>query len=313
MKSWSAGPVRAVGAIASLTVLTVAISEPIFWGQPDQAYGEPLGLLLTFAAYGVVVVAVVGVLERLATSTWLGVFLGGALLGWAIEGIVVTTTYEALPFSISFTGLAWHALISVAWGWVLLPRWLTWGSRGLARLVVVGWLWGMWGAWMSIDSEEHASTAAFAAYAAVTGVVLGSGLMGWLRWRSPTMVSRTVLVIALGMISVAAVVRVISLPWSPLVLGPCLAGAVWGLRRLPRGRFLLVLEPGPGPKEIARGIAVLIVAAVVTYAAARGARVPVAYGPAVYIVTTAAGFGLFVRALWLAAHPVVSAGRSGVE
>jgi hypothetical protein len=295
-----ARPLRAVGALAALTLLTTTVSESIFWGQPDQAYGDPFGLLATLLAYGVVVVAVVGLLERIAPSTWLGVFLGGALLGWTIEGIVVTTTYEALPFSISFTGLAWHALISVAWAWVLLPRWLAWGRRGLVRMVVLGGLWGVWGAAQGQDSDEQASTTGFAGYAVVASVLLAAGLVGWLRWRSPRLVGGAPLVVALTLIALLALVRVVQVPWAALVLAPLLASAVWALRRLPRGTPLAVLEPAPSVRAVVIGSALMAGSAVVAYALTRATTVPDGFGPAVYLVTSAAGFGLFIRALWLA-------------
>lgn len=292
--------VSSVGALVALTLVTVTISESIFWGQPDMAYGDPLGLIGTFIAYGILVIAVIGVLERIAPSTWLGVFLGGALLGWGIEGIVVTTTYESLPLSISFTGLAWHALLSVAWGWVLLPRWLTWRRRGLIQMATVGVLWGLWGTWQGKDSGEFAPAGAFAWYAVVAGIALSAGVIGWLRWRSPHLVSRIVFLVALGLIGLVAAVRVITLPWAPLILGPLIAGALWSLRRLPRGAPLLITEPAPAVQQILAGVAIMVTAAIGTYALARGSTVPDGYGPAVYVVTTATGFILFGRALWQA-------------
>ncbi len=294
--------IRAVGAVAALTLVTVTVSESIFWAQPEQAYGDPLGLLPTFVAYAVVVVAVLGLLERVAPSTWLGVFLGGAVLGWVVEGIVVTTTYEALPLSISFTGLAWHALISVAWAWVLLPRWLTWGRRGLLRMVVIGALWGGWGAWQGRDSGEQASVTAFAGYATVAGLALAIGLIGWLRWRSPRMVAGPVLAIALALIGVLAGIRVVQLPWTALVLGPLLVGAVWAMRRLPRGESLVITDPAPPARAVLSGTALMIAAAIGAYALTRTTTIPDAYGPAAYVVTTTTGFVLYARGLGLAAR-----------
>ena len=289
-----------MAALAALTIVTVTVSESIFWGQPDQAYGDPVGLLATVAAYGVVVVAVVGLLQRIAPSTWLGVFLGGALLGWTIEGIVVTTTYEALPFSISFTGLAWHALISVGWAWVLLPRWLNGGVRGLGQLVVLGALWGMWGAWQAADSDERATTGGFTWYACVAGAALIIGLLGWLRWRSERLVARTALIASVTLIGLLAVVRLIQAPWTALVLGPLIAAAVWALRRLPSGSPLVIDEPAPRASAVVTGVAAMVVAAIGAYALTEGTAVLEGYGPAVYLVTTGAGFWLFGRGVWIA-------------
>ena len=54
------------------------------------------------------------------------IFLAGAFYGRLDEGIVVQTMYGTndgpFPASISFTGLAWHALIDVWIGWYLIRR-----------------------------------------------------------------------------------------------------------------------------------------------------------------------------------------------
>ena len=166
--------------------------------------------------------------------------------------------------------------------------------------MVLGALWGMWGGWQAIDSGEQATTAAFAWYAGVAGIVLACGLLGWLRWRSPRLVSRAALIISMSLIGLLALVRVIQAPWTALVLGPLLAAAVWALRRLPRGSLLVITEPAPGGPAVLTGTTAMVAAAIGAYALMQATAVPAAYGPAVYIVTTTAGFALFLRATWLA-------------
>jgi hypothetical protein len=77
-------------------------------------------------------------------------FLAGAFYGWFEEGIVVQTTYGSpdtpFPMSISFTGLAWHALIDVWIGWYLVRRVLT-RNRHLTTTALacgIGLFYGLW-------------------------------------------------------------------------------------------------------------------------------------------------------------------------
>jgi hypothetical protein len=91
-------------------------SEHLFWARP-RPEDTPLDWLWTWLAYslaGYVFLAAVSAFRVRALSA---LFLCGALFGWLVEGVIVQTTYESLPLSISFTGLAWHALISVGVGW----------------------------------------------------------------------------------------------------------------------------------------------------------------------------------------------------
>ena len=53
------------------------------------------------------------------------------------EGIVVQTAYEDLPLSLSFTGLAWHALISVWVGWYAVRRALFSGLKATLLLSAI--------------------------------------------------------------------------------------------------------------------------------------------------------------------------------
>jgi hypothetical protein len=167
-------------------------------------------------------------------------------------------------------------------------------------MILVGGLWGLWGAWQAKDSGEQATVAGFAWYALVAGAVLGAGLVGWLRWRSPNLVGRRVLVGALVLIGLLAAIRVVQAPWTVLVLGPLLLVAVWALRRLPRGLPIVIIEPAPTTEAVVTGTVAMVGGAVVAYALAHGTNIPDSYGPAVYIVTTATGFVLLVRAIWVA-------------
>ena len=229
---------RPVLAVLSLALVTFALSESVFWGQWGQAYGQgPLAALATYTVYLIVVVAVLGVLQRTGAGGRRGLVLGGALLGWLVEGVVVQTTYEALPLSVSFTGLAWHALITVVVGWwgaqVVLTRSL---GQALGAAAAAGVAWGLWAAFMAGDLEAGLTADtldAFAAYVLVTVASLVLGLHGWQTWRGAALVGRWPVRGAFAVLGLAAVATTVVVPLAPVVLAPLLGATWWALRRSP--------------------------------------------------------------------------------
>ncbi len=132
-------------ALAVVTgYIFIYFSELAFWARPLEGTTLPgaLALLLpySFAAYAFLVLVSTFRVRSLAA-----VFLAGALFGWLIEGVFVQTAYEQLPFSISFTGLAWHALLTVLAGWWALQWALRTGVwRALWVSTLVGTVYGLW-------------------------------------------------------------------------------------------------------------------------------------------------------------------------
>ncbi len=90
-----------------------------------------------------------------ARTVW-AVFLCGALYGWFTEGLIVQTMYEGLPYSVSVTGLQWHALISVLLGWYFMRRWLMNSDRNtLIGAIGIGVFYGFWstGWWFNAEPQ----------------------------------------------------------------------------------------------------------------------------------------------------------------
>ncbi len=135
---------RRVGKVLAFGYILFYFSELVFWGQirPEDSLQN---WLTTWLAYSIVGWIVLTVMEHFRIRTFHGVFLAGALFGWLAEGVLVQTVYEDLPLSISFTGLAWHALISLCGGWLWLRRQLrkSW-SRMAVVSVMVGAAYGLW-------------------------------------------------------------------------------------------------------------------------------------------------------------------------
>ena len=123
-------------------------SERVFWSNltPENTL---IDLLLTFIVYSVLAYIFLWIVDYFRARVWMTVFLCGAVFGWLAEGVIAQTLFENFPINISWTGLAWHALISVLLGWYGLRRAYLQGSiRQVALLAVgIGLLWGLWALW----------------------------------------------------------------------------------------------------------------------------------------------------------------------
>lgn len=274
-------------AIASLGLVTFTMSESVFWGGMSAAYAD-LGVLVALLAYTIVVIASLYALERLRPTGWQGVFLTGALVGWVIEGTVVNTVYLELPVSISWTGLAWHALLSVLGAWVLLPRMLESRWRW-AGAVGLGLAWGGWSSAMQLDRGGLEAPTTFALYVVVATTLLGLGLRGWLRHRSdhvvPRWLGRTAVILAL-----ATYAFQLSMTPLALVLVPLVGGALWLMHRRSEPDSAPVHLTGPSAPPLAP-LAVMAATAVLVQATLGAAIAPVA-AAIVYFGTIVAGFAL---------------------
>lgn len=130
--------------------IIVYYGEFVFWATPDRAGMDAGGLLAVWLAYSVFAYPLLCVASLFKVRNPWAVFLVGAFYGWFEEGIMVQTMYgsDAGPFpaSISFTGLAWHALIGIWIGWYLVRRVLAQNHylRTLALAGAIGLFYGVW-------------------------------------------------------------------------------------------------------------------------------------------------------------------------
>lgn len=164
---------RITGVLATGYIL-MFYSEHLFWAHVRP--GDDLaGWLMTWLVYSLLGFVFLTLVKRFhAESIW-AIFLCGAVFGWLAEGLVVQTTYENLPLSISFTGLAWHASISVLVGWLMVRRALQSGFKSTCLLsVLIGVLYGLWAiSWWNEPGERITPVPEFALYALVTqGLVI---------------------------------------------------------------------------------------------------------------------------------------------
>ena len=91
------------------------LSERVFWSfwRPGD---NPAEFLITWLAYSLIGWIYLDLVRRFRVAKFPAVFLCGAVYGWVAEGIVVDTMYgdptNPFPLSLSWTGLAWHALLT---------------------------------------------------------------------------------------------------------------------------------------------------------------------------------------------------------
>ncbi len=148
-------------------------SELVFWARVKPTDSLP-EWTSTWLAYSLLAFVFLTIVARFQVHTIWALFLAGAVFGWMTEGIVVQTTYEDLPLSLSFTGLAWHALISVWVGWYAVRRALYSGLRSTLLLAAaIGFVYGLWAiSWWVEPGEVPAPPLEFAQYTFVSTLLL---------------------------------------------------------------------------------------------------------------------------------------------
>lgn len=179
-------------------------SEALFWSFPPEGI-TALDGALTVLAYSLVAACVLAAVIWSGIGGWQAVFLGGAIGGWLIEGVVVDTMYDAFPFQLVWTPLAWHAAVTGL------------GVFGLQRRLAAGALWR------------------YLAFLVAAGLV-GAGFAGfWPMERAalPPPPAIFLYQLASGAVAVACFAmfgRLGALPQPPgrvLLVAPCLALLLW--------------------------------------------------------------------------------------
>lgn len=140
----------AIIRLFALGAIMVVWSE--FWFYPVSIQPDSW-IVLPFYAFSTAIV--VYFLARFPATGWPGIIVVSGLMGLAIEGVAVPVIYEAPPFSLMWTSLAWHALISFFFG-IVAMRWLM--ARPLTQMVptllFAGFLLGIWGGYFWSFSED---------------------------------------------------------------------------------------------------------------------------------------------------------------
>ena len=214
-------------------------SERVFWSfvRPGDKLGD---LVLTWIVYSLLGWVFLLLVRQCRIAAFPALFLAGAVFGWLAEGVVVDTMYgnagNPFPASISFTGLAWHALLSVGVGWYWQAKVLAAANLGRIALsaIALGLGWGLWAGWWPAElGKDHTSLVAFAGHTLAVFIPLFAawavlGIAGP-EWFRP---ARFELPILLGLAALVFLgVRVPATPRSVLILPPLLLLCAYGLRR----------------------------------------------------------------------------------
>ncbi|GIT89933.1 hypothetical protein JANAI62_05830 [Jannaschia pagri] len=227
---------RLVG-IGSLGCILYALSELAFYPlplQPDLAIG-----VLAYGVIGWSAIAMLAVARRWDRAAW---WLAAGMIGFLAEGVLVAELYTALPLTLVWTPLAWHALVTVFGGLLGFRAALVRGALAtLAFGVLLGGVLGLWGGWMWAAEElpggqtqfDWPPVSDYAVQLLCAWVLLSVGHWGWNRVapRVPDLNLRAdlwSLTVLLGTAWAFAWAAPM-FPWS-LLLIVLVAATAWGLR-----------------------------------------------------------------------------------
>jgi hypothetical protein len=282
----------------------VYFSELLFGARPLEATTFP-GVLGTMLVYACAAWLFLTIATFFRVRSLAALFLAGAIFGWLIEGVFVQTIYGELPISVSLTGLSWHALITVLFGWYLLQWTLRFASawRTLGIAVLAGAITGAWSLtwWTETGERTPVITFATCVVVATLGLILAYWLISLLRVSAfrPTL-AETVIVLLLAL-AWFALVTVPTQPLALFVLPPLLLIVLLTLYRNRRveTRSSLVVLLAAYPVRLANALALLAfpLSATAVYALAFETGFSFSTGAIVYVLTIPAGFLLFIWAL----------------
>lgn len=283
------------------------LSEGFFWARWRTDF-NPLSAIPTWLMYCFVMYSILIVLDQFKVQNFWGIFLASAVYGWLVEGVLVNTLYEDFPLGISFTGLAWHALLSVGIGLYALPRLLRRAKPGkIAWLsAAAGLIYAVWAIWWWLENPDNINHPL--PWLLYSG---GMTLLAMLAWWAAGRLSRehrfdsskTEAIIVLVVWCVAFVIaRFFSFGWGLLVLPPLMALTLNTLRpgkRQVTAAQSSVLEAMRGDFPLKNLLAVLALplSAFAMYSLAYFLGLALPTNILFYIVLTPAGFVLYILAL----------------
>jgi len=133
-------------------------SERLFWTvfRPDDSIVDHV---ITWVFYSVLAYVFLWVVRYFRVRSLWALYIAGAIYGWLAEGVLTYTLYgtqpEArFPISISWTGLAFHASITIMAGWYYVRKTLI--ADSLVKTVTVASLIGLyWGFWAIFQWREN--------------------------------------------------------------------------------------------------------------------------------------------------------------
>lgn len=164
--------------VLSFGFILYFFSERVFWSfwKPDETF---MGTVLGVIFYSLVAYAIILIISYFKVKNIYSIFITGAIFGWLDEGLLTTTLYgiEGGPFpaSISWTGLAWHALITFTLGFYLINLYVNKNQKIKLVLlsIFMGLFWSLWSIfWKSEDPSLNVTLWNFLIHAFVSSFLL---------------------------------------------------------------------------------------------------------------------------------------------
>lgn len=309
---------RKIAIVLANGYILVFFSERVFWSfwRPGDTLPE---FLITWFAYCLLGWLFLDLVRRFKVASFSPLFLCGSVFGWVDEGVVVDTLYgnstNPFPLSISFTGLAWHALLSIGVGWYLIGDALTEQKATRTALIslAVGICWGLWAAWWPTELGKGANTSVwgFASHVLpcsnlymLAWSVFGLARPDWFRS------SRLATIVLWGLVvAIFLAARVPARNYAALILPPLLTVCWIGLRRnAPTEQGSGVLDEILGRIRLRNVMALVLIplSAIAVYAIFRTMNLLVPTNLVLYWITMPLGFWFFFRSLWVVFRPKIA-------
>ncbi|MGB7539040.1 MAG: hypothetical protein WBM17_10905 [Anaerolineales bacterium] len=295
---------RRILLVLSAGYILMYFSEHMFWARFRPESDSPGNYVSAWIAYSLAGYAALAVVSAFRVRRAEAVFLAGAVFGWLVEGVVVGTTYEYLPLSISFTGLAWHALISFSFGLWALPEILSRRRNLLIPAVIgIGLFFGAWAInWNANAAEYHATALEFILFAGAATALLipACGIFTALR-RSPMRIhpaeAGALALVALFFFALRAAAQPIAIYVLPSLIGITFF-TLWRNRRSETAGSLLADPLPPVPARALSAFLLIAVAAAAIYVPAAWLGLKIQTNIPFYLLLMPLGFVLYFVSLW---------------
>lgn len=304
---------RTISLVAGCGFILYFWSEIVFWSFPRPGDGA-LAIVGGWLLYSSAALLVLSIAQRLRVTGIWSILLLGAIFGWLVEGVYAMTLFGTggipFPLTLSWTGLAWHAPLSMAIGlfWLRYTLQLPRAGPGAALSSCLGLFWGFWAHGWSLETPPlSVQPSVFFAYCALATAVLGAAQLavnyGTADRFNPT--NLTVSAAAAFPTLYFCGVTVPAVAWSPFVIPPLFGLILYAMHRAepqPSSRTSLQSLAKSVPLRNLARLIPLPAAAALTYAALGLLPQPF---PSLQIVAVAAGLGgalAFAVSLWAAMH-----------